>query len=1256
MEVTSSNVVVGSRVWVEDPEVAWIDGEVVEVKGEEIKIKCSSGKEVVANASNVYPLDTEAPSAGVDDMTTLSYLHEPGVLYNLRCRYDLNEIYTYTGNILIAVNPFQRLPHLYDMQVMEKYKGAAFGELSPHPFAIADSAYRQAVISCFHFQVLSGIVFLMQRTNSFFLKCRQMINEGISQAILVSGESGAGKTESTKQLMRYLAYMGGRAASEGRSVEQQVLESNPVLEAFGNAKTLRNNNSSRFGKFVEIQFDQRGRISGAAVRTYLLERSRVCQVSDPERNYHCFYMLCAAPPESNMKSVTDLIGVKIDSNTDSFKLNNSVQYEILRNGENAKRTLSVKDVGKYKLGNPRMFHYLNQSNCFQLDGVDESKEYLATKRAMDVVGISSSEQEAIFRVVAAVLHLGNIEFAKGREADSSEPKDDQSRFHLQIAAELFMCDEKALEDSLCKRVIVTRDETITKNLDLVSATLCRDALAKIHVFKMEQEEYTKEEIDWSYIEFVDNQDILDLIEKNKDYVIAEHQALLSASNCSFVSGLFPPLPEESSKTSKFSSIASQFKQQLQSLLETLSATEPHYVRCVKPNNLLKPSIFENENVLQQLRCGGVLEAIRISCAGFPTRKTFDEFIYRFRILAPSVLSGSYDGPTASKKLLEKVDLKGYQIGKTKVFLRAGQMAELDAHRIEILGRSASVIQRKVRTYFERKRFLLLRSSSIQIQALCRAQVGRNRYERMRREAACKVIQKNGRMYVARKCYKTLCASAVYIQSGMRAMAARGELLFRKQTKAAILIQTQCRRYLACHRYKRTKRAAIVTQCAWRRRMARRELRRLRMAAKDAGALQDAKAKLEKEVEELSLQLEQEKRLREEMQLQLQETKEQLLKEREAAKRGGQVLLTQDVPVMDQELINKHKAENDKLEENVPAGEAEQVTVVTEVVVSDNETINKLTAENQKLKALVSSLEKEADEAKHQAREAESQNIHLKTTMQSLQERVSDLEDEKILQKQASLASASRKIPERLTSTKSQGLRSAPPSKKYGTESDKDMRRSMLEKQRIPSLDLPSQTPSHENDYNLVSAVDLFITSYQMMQNNREKEYMKRVGYPQAMAHKRSSTHVLKPTGAASTRPPPSPSPSLFERMTQRLRSGNYSFSRIDFVRNVEAKYPAMLFKQQLTAYVEKIATIIRDNLKKELSELMSSYIKREERKQTDNIDRRKGGRRRLLEKEENTPTRESDNRGEDVVNRRKRKQRRHRRPEKMVDWAPTLSS
>ncbi|CAI7902564.1 unnamed protein product, partial [Closterium sp. NIES-53] len=162
--------------------------------------------------THVHPKDPDAPSGGVDDMTKLAYLHEPGVLSNLATRYGLDEIYTYTGNILIAVNPFQRLPHLYSQPMMEQYKGVRLGELSPHVFAIAETAYRT------------------------------MLDCGESQSILVSGESGAGKTETTKLIMQYLAYMGGRA-TEGRSVEAQVLESNPLLEAFGNAKTVRNNNS-----------------------------------------------------------------------------------------------------------------------------------------------------------------------------------------------------------------------------------------------------------------------------------------------------------------------------------------------------------------------------------------------------------------------------------------------------------------------------------------------------------------------------------------------------------------------------------------------------------------------------------------------------------------------------------------------------------------------------------------------------------------------------------------------------------------------------------------------------------------------------------------------------------------------------------------------------------------------------------------------------------------------------------------------------
>ncbi|XP_062166607.1 myosin-8-like [Alnus glutinosa] len=1263
--VTQANLVVGSLVWVEDPEVSWIDGEVVEVNGEDLKTNCTSGRTVVAKASNVYPKDPEFPPCGVDDMTRLAYLHEPGVLQNLRCRYDINEIYTYTGNILIAVNPFQRLPHLYDKHMMEQYKGAAIGELSPHPFAIADAAYRL------------------------------MMNEGISQSILVSGESGAGKTESTKMLMRYLAYMGGKAAAEGRrSVEQQVLESNPVLEAFGNAKTVRNNNSSRFGKFVEIQFNQRGKISGAAIRTYLLERSRVCQVSDPERNYHCFYMLCAAPPE---------------------------------------------DVEKFKLGNPRAFHYLNQSNCYELDGVDDSKEYLATRKAMDVVGISSDEQDAIFRVVAAILHLGNVEFAKGKEIDSSEPKDDKSWFHLKTAAELFMCDEKSLEDSLCKRVIVTRDETITKWIDPESAALSRDALAKIvysrlfdwlvnkinnsigqdpdsknligvldiygfesfktnsfeqfcinltneklqqhfnqHVFKMEQEEYTKEEIDWSYIEFIDNQDVLDLIEKkpggiialldeacmfprsthetfaeklyqtfkdhkrfskpklsrssftichyagdvtyqtelfldkNKDYVIAEHQALLSYSKCSFVSGLFPPLAEESSKSSKFSSMGSRFKQQLQALLEILSATEPHYIRCVKPNNLLKPAIFENSNILQQLLCGGVMEAIRISCAGYPTRKTFDDFLRRFGILAPDVLDGSYDEVIACKRLLEKVNLKGYQIGKTKVFLRAGQMAELDGYRSEVLGRSASIIQRKVRSYLCHKRFILLRLSAIQIQALCRGQVACQKYESLRREGASLKIQRHCRMYLSRHAYKNLCSSAVCLQTGMRGMAACNELRLRKRTRAAIVIQSQCRRYLTRLHYLRIKKAAIATQCAWRARVARREFRKLKMAAKETGALQAAKNKLEKQVEELTWRLQLEKRMRadleesktqenrklqsalEETQHQFQETKELLMKELEVAKTT-----------------------------------AEQVPVVFEVPVIDHEMFNKLAAENEELKVLVNSLEKKIDETERkyeetnkiseerlkQALEAESKIIELKTAMQRLEERLSDMEiEDQMLHQQALLNSPVRKMSEHLaiTTPLQNGYhepQSAPPAIKIGTES---LRRSQIERQH-ESIDALIKCVTQDLGFSEGKPVGAF-TVYKCLLHWRSFEAERTSVFDRLiqligsaienqdnnnlMAYWLTNTSTLlfllqrsltASNGTAMRKP--SARTSLFGRMTQGFRSSaNLSVGPMDIVRHVEAKYPALLFKQQLIAYVEKIYGIIRENMKKDMLQIVPSCI------------------------------------------------------------------
>ncbi|KAF3507359.1 hypothetical protein F2Q69_00001563 [Brassica cretica] len=1278
----------GSLVWVEDPDDAWIDGEVVEANDDDVKVICQT-KTVVAKANAVYPKDPEFPELGVDDMTKLAYLHEPGVLLNLKARYNANEIYTYTGNILIAVNPFKRLPHLYGNDIMEQYKGSDFGELSPHPFAVADSAYRK------------------------------MINEGVSQAILVSGESGAGKTESTKMLMQYLAFMGGKAQSEGRSVEQQVLESNPVLEAFGNAKTVKNNNSS----FQEIE--------------------------------------------------------------------------------------------QYKLGEPSTFHYLNQSNCYSLSALDDAKEYLATRKAMDVVGISSEEQDAIFRTVAAILHLGNIEFEKGEESDAAEPKDDKSRFHLKVAAELFMCDEKALEDSLCKRVMVTRGESITKSLDPGSAALSRDALAKIvysklfdcfeqfcinltneklqqhfnqHVFKMEQEEYTKEEIDWSYIEFIDNQDVLDLIEKkpggiialideacmfpksthdtlaqklyqtfnghkrftkpklartdftichyagdvtyqtelfldkNKDYVVREHQALMNSSDCSFVSSLFPKLRLESSNSSKFSSIGSQFKQQLQSLLETLNTTEPHYIRCVKPNNVLKPEIFENINVLHQLRCGGVLEAIRISCAGYPTRKPFSEFLTRFRILFPEAANKSFDEVDACKKLLAKVELKGFQIGKTKVFLRAGQMAELDAHRSEALGHSARIIQRKVLTYQSRKKYMMLQSASRDIQAFCRGRMARLQFESMRREAASLRIQKQARTYICQTAYKNLCISAVYIQTELRAMAALVELQYRKKRHAAIIIQAKSNQKMS------------VSSSVFKN----EESSYYHSAAKETGALQETNTKLEKELKELTSILELEKQMRMEleeaknqeveelkaalsdMKLQLGETQEtkseEILKLQSALQdmqlefeelakdlemthdlaaenenlkelvsslqrktdesetnyeETGKQSEKQEVPVIDNDAIIKLEAENQQLkalvsslEEKIDALDRkhdETSSHITEQLKesasSDYEIVSDLAAENERLKALVSSLEKEKEGTHMIKEESSTEDIDNEMTKKlaaenkelfdlvdllekkiietenkyeeasrlceerlqkvvdtenKLEEKVSDMETEdKILRQQALAHSASRKMSSQMSFTGPPASLAPIPSRRFGTIS---FRRSRIERQPHEYVDVLIKFVSQKVGFSHGKPVAAFtiykcLIHWKVFEAEKTSIFDRMVPvFGSAIENPEDNDHLtywltntstllfllqrsLKnhSTSSASPRLPPQPT-SFFGRMTQGFRSPSSGSLSGDVVQQVDAKVPALLFKQQLTAYVETIYGIVQENVKRELEPVLLSCI------------------------------------------------------------------
>ncbi|KAD5317633.1 hypothetical protein E3N88_17579 [Mikania micrantha] len=1273
----------GSKVWVEDRDTAWVAGEITGFAGKHVQVVTEFGKQILAFAEKLLLRDADADYGGVDDMTKLAYLNEPGVLDNLKKRYALNEIYTYTGSILIAVNPFTKLPHLYNTHMMEQYKGAPFGELSPHVFAVADASYRA------------------------------MIGDAKSQSILVSGESGAGKTETTKLIMQYLTFVGGRAASDDRTVEQQVLESNPLLEAFGNARTVRNDNSSRFGKFVGIQFDSNGRISGAAIRTYLLERSRVVQITDPERNYHCFYQLCA----------------------------------------------SGRDADNYKLGHPSNFHYLNQSKIYELEGVSSADEYVKTRRAMDIVGISNDEQEAIFRTLAAILHLGNIEFSPGKEHDSSVVKDEKSNFHLQTTANLFMCDERHLLATLCTRSIQTREGIIVKALDCDAAVASRDALAKTvyarlfdwlvekintsvgqdhnsrmqigvldiygfecfkhnsfeqfcinfaneklqqhfneHVFKMEQEEYRKEAITWSYIEFIDNQDVLDLIEKkpigvvalldeacmfpksthetfanklfqnlrahprlgkakfsetdftishyagkvnyqtdsfldkNRDYVVIDHCNLMSSSKCGFIAGLFPALPEESSRSSyKFSSVASRFKQQLQALMDTLSSTEPHYIRCVKPNSVNRPQKFENQSVLHQLRCGGVLEAVRISLAGYPTRKTYHEFVDRFGIIAMEVMNGSYEGRAMTEKILQKLKLENYQLGKNKVFLRAGQIGILDSQRAGVLDYAAKHIQLRLRTFVARKDFTLKRAAAISLQAYCRGYLARVTYDAKRKDAAAILMQKYIRGWLLRNAYTQKYLCALLLQAGIRGFITRHRFLHIREHRAATVIQAQWRMFKIRSAFRHRHRDITKIQCLWRRKMAKRELRRLKKEANETGALRLAKSKLERQLEDLTWRLQLEKKLRgsndESKSLEiarLQKIVQSLNLELDAAKLATVNECNKNAVLQNQlQMLGKEKSSLEKELVGMADLRSENSYLKSSLIA--------LEEKNSLLQSHLIEAKEEASTNLKKLREVEKTCLQLQQKLKSFEEKFSSLENENLVLRQKTLStplkgnwpSNTKPFIEKLSGALSnpfqerKSIFDTPPLTKSGNPISQgltDSRRSKMTAERHQenseillrcikeNLGFKDGKPVaasviykcllhwHAFDSERTAIFDFIIENI----NNVLKEGDEGVTLPYWLCNASALLCLLQRNFRSNGFLTPISQRSGVSTLPNGRAAQGYTPHKYigfdDGISPMEARYPAILFKQQLTACVEKIFGLIRDNLKKEISPLLNSCI------------------------------------------------------------------
>uniref|UniRef100_A0A8C8G8F3 Unconventional myosin-VI n=1 Tax=Oncorhynchus tshawytscha TaxID=74940 RepID=A0A8C8G8F3_ONCTS len=422
----------GKPVWAPHPADGFQLGTIVDIGANSLTIEPlkQGQKSFTAQINQVFPAEDDV-NKHVEDNCSLMYLNEATLLNNIRVRYSKDKIYTFVANILIAVNPYVDLPKLYAPETIKQYHGRSLGTLPPHVYAIADKAYRDMRV----------------------LK--------MSQSIIVSGESGAGKTENTKFVLRYLTMSYGT----GQDIDERIVEANPLLEAFGNAKTVRNNNSSRFGKFVEIHFNEKNTVVGGFVSHYLLEKSRICQQSQEERNYHIFYRLCAGASE--------------DIRT-KFHLESPDAFRYLNRG--CTRFFANKDTDKQILQNRKSPEHL-KAGPLKDPLLDDQGDFNRMCGAMKKIGLDDTEKLDLFRVVAGVLHLGNIDFEEAGSTSGGCTIKNQSSQTVEYCAELLGLEESDLRVSLTSRVMLTtaggaKGTVIKVPLKVEQANNARDALAK----------------------------------------------------------------------------------------------------------------------------------------------------------------------------------------------------------------------------------------------------------------------------------------------------------------------------------------------------------------------------------------------------------------------------------------------------------------------------------------------------------------------------------------------------------------------------------------------------------------------------------------------------------------------------------------------------------------------------------------------------------------------------------------------------------
>ncbi|XP_076121630.1 myosin-9-like isoform X1 [Alosa pseudoharengus] len=794
-------------VWVPSERLGFEAGSIKEEHGDEAMVELAdSGKKVRVNKDDIQKMNPPKFSK-VEDMAELTCLNEASVLHNLKERYYSGLIYTYSGLFCVVINPYKNLP-IYSEEIIEMYKGKKRHEMPPHIYAITDTAYRS------------------------------MMQDREDQSILCTGESGAGKTENTKKVIQYLAHVASShktkkdqnssVLSHGE-LEKQLLQANPILEAFGNAKTVKNDNSSRFGKFIRINFDVNGYIVGANIETYLLEKSRAIRQAKDERTFHIFY------------------------------------YMLTGSGDKLRTELCLEGYNNYR--------FLSNGNV-TIPGQNDKDIFNETMEAMRIMGIPEDEQIGLLRVISSVLQLGNMSFKKERHTDQASMPDNtaaqkvchlmgmnvtdftrailsprikvgrdyvqkaQTQEQAEFAVEALA---KATYERMFRWLVMRINKALDKTkrqgasfigiLDIAGfeifdlnsfEQLCinytNEKLQQLFnhtMFILEQEEYQREGIEWSFIDFgLDLQPCIDLIEKpasppgilalldeecwfpkatDKSFVekVLQEQgthpkffkpkklkdeadfsiihyagkvdykavewlmknmdplndnvaSLLNQSTDKFVSELWKDVDHivgldkvagmselpGAFKTRKgmFRTVGQLYKEQLSKLMATLRNTNPNFVRCIIPNHEKKAGKLEPYLVLDQLRCNGVLEGIRICRQGFPNRIVFQEFRQRYEILTPnSIPKGFMDGKQACLLMIKALELDPnlYRIGQSKVFFRAGVLAHL-----------------------EEERDMKITDVIISFQAWCRGFVARKAFaKRQQQLTAMRVIQRNCAAYL-----------------------------------------------------------------------------------------------------------------------------------------------------------------------------------------------------------------------------------------------------------------------------------------------------------------------------------------------------------------------------------------------------------------------------------------------------------------------------------------------------------------------------